>query len=158
MSKSSKSSKSKSDHKCPTCGHVIEKKSAKSAEKKTLNPSDLVVYDASIYWRIEDELTNLGACMGDGLSTALSSRTKVLVKSADFYAVELYAAILSPKIKAERNYKGEWEFSSDSAASKGRTEIVKAVNLFLSREDLEEAFKDAVAAAKKALESEGEEE
>lgn len=142
-------------HKCPLCGHEIEKKAEKKAKKKLKNvgvkSSDLVVYDRSIYWRIDDSYGNLGACVGDGLSSALSSSAKKLMKSPEFYAVELVAAILAKKVRATTNGRIGWKFSSDGAARKAKTEIAKAADSILSKDDIETAFAEAKVAAKLVL-------
>lgn len=132
---------------CPMCGSKVEVK----AEAPLLKSKDLIVDrggDARIYWRIEEDMTDMGAAVGEGLSLALSKKQGTSSSKDQYMAVELIAASLAPKFNGYF-HRGSLVYPSESAAAKAKSAIIAGANILLSGGNWDEARKAAREAKKK---------
>lgn len=136
---------------CPTCGSKVELKAKAKAKAKNevalLKSKDFIVLDNKIFWKIEDEMTDMGAAVGEGRSMALSKRIWSTNEDKQFIAVELVATSLASKLNAEFRL-GSWRYPSENAANKAKRAIIEGANMLISSGNWEQARQEARAAEK----------
>lgn len=116
-------------HKCPLCGHEIQ------LSPSAVKPRDLIAENDRIHWRYEDEEmgTDVGGALGESVKSLAESIPPSMNADIVFYAVEVAAALLAPKLGAVRD--GGWRWESDSAVKKAKSAIVVAANNLLNSKD-----------------------